>query len=326
MHRVILYVMGLLCLFLTKMYGQETESFEAQTKIISDNIEQIVTKEREKLQAASDSLNLLVQNNQLTSEKAVKIKQELAEKSAEKVNRLVTQEEEKLIELVQSEVNEQIAKPQNSEEDYTPELFRRTKPQVHFVIGYRGIQGNSDKQGGDFGVGFGLKTRIFKDNSLFYIKYGLTYIWQTESLGNPDKHYVVNGSQTDYVNYSGNLKRNSVFSNSYLRMPIALEVDFSEKAMVQGKEVYRVNRGFKFSLGGYFGYNTDSRQALRYEEDGRTTTRTIRGDWNVSHWEYGLMATVSYKTVGIYANYGLNPVFRNNPDNERMFAIGIIFE
>lgn len=84
MHRVILYVIGLLCLFLTKMYGQETESFEAQTKIISDNIEQIVTKEREKLQAASDSLNLLVQNNQLTSEKAVKIKQELAEKKCRK--------------------------------------------------------------------------------------------------------------------------------------------------------------------------------------------------------------------------------------------------
>ena len=84
MHRVILYVMGLLCLFLTKMYGQETESFEARTKIISDNIEKIVSKEREKLQTASDSLNLLVQNNQLTSEQAEEIKQKLAEKSAEK--------------------------------------------------------------------------------------------------------------------------------------------------------------------------------------------------------------------------------------------------
>lgn len=326
MHRVILYVIGLLCLFLTKMYSQETENFEAQTKIISDNIEKIVSKEREKLQTASDSLNLLVQNNELTSEQAEEIKQKLAEKSAGKINRLVTKEEEKLVELVQNEVNEQIAKPQNPEEDYTPEFFRRTKPQAHFAFGYRGIQGNSEKQGLDFGLGFGLKTRIFKDNSLFYIKYGLTYVWQSEYLADPNKHYVVNGNQTDYVDFSGNLKRKSVFSNSYLRIPIALEVDFSKKAMVQGKEVYRVNQGIKFSLGGYVGFNTDSRQVLRYKENGRTTTRTIRSDWNVSHWEYGLMATVSYKTIGIYANYGLNPIFRNNPTNERMFAIGIIFE
>lgn len=326
MHRVILYVMGLLCLFLSKTYGQETESFENQTKIISDNIERIVKQEKEKLQIASDSLNLLVQNNELTPEKAEEIEQGLAQKSADKINLLVSKEEEKLVELVQNTVNEQITNPDNSDEDDdTPEFFKRTNPQTVWTFGYRGIQGNKEKQGFDFGIGFGLKTRIFKDNSLFYVKYGLTYNWQSEFLRDPNKHYVVNGNQTDYVDYPGNL-RGSTFTNSYLRMPIALELDFSKKTVVQGKEIYRVNQGLKFSLGGYVGYNTDSRQALSYRENGRTTTRTVRGDWNVSHWEYGLMATLSYKTIGLYANYGLNPVFRNNPTNERMFSIGIIFE
>lgn len=327
MHRVILYVTGLFCLFLSKAYGQETESFENQTKTISGNIEKIVKQEKEKLQIASDSLNLLVQNNELSFEKAEEIKQDLAQKNADRINLLVSEEEEKLVELVQNTVNEQIANSDDCEKtNYTPEFISRTEPQSILFIGYRGIQSDSKIQGLEGGVGFNLKTRIFKDNSLFYVKYGLICVWQSEYLKDPNKHYEVNGNQTDYVDYSGNLKRNSAFTNSYLRIPIALELDFSKKAVVQGKDTYRVNQGFKFSLGGYIGYNIDSRQTLRYTENGRTTTRTIRGDWNVSHWEYGLMATISYKNVGIYANYGLNPVFRNNSTDERMFAIGIIFE
>lgn len=327
MHRVILYVTGLLCVCVSKTYGQETESFDNQTKTISGNIEKIVKQEKEKLQIASDSLNLLVQNNELTFEKAEEIKQDLAQRNADRINLLVSEEEEKLVELVQNTVNEQIANPDDCEEiNHTPEFFKRTSQHSVWTLGYRGIQGNKEKQGFDFGIGLELKTRIFKDNSLFYVKYGLTYNWQSEYLQKSDKYYVVNGNQTDYVDYSGDLRSYSTFSNSYLRMPIALEFDFSKKSVVQGEEVYRVNQGFMFSLGGYIGYNTDSRQYLRYTENGRTTTRTVRGDWNVSDWEYGLMATVSYKTIGIYATYGLNPVFRNNPNDERMFAIGVIFK
>ncbi len=327
MHRVILYIMSLLCLFLTKTYSQETERFEAQTKIISDNIERIINQEKQKLNTATDSINLLIQNNDLTLEKAEEIKVVLKQKSADKIDGLIATEEEKLVKLVQNTVNEQIANPDDSnEDDDVPEFFKRTNPQTLITFGYRGVQGDKEKQGLDFGVGFGLKTRVFKDNSLFYIKYGLTFNGQYEYLSDPNKHYIVNGSQTEYIDYQGNLKRNSVFLNSYLRIPIAIELDFSKKTMVQGKDVYRVNQGLKFSVGGYIGYNIDSRQILSYNENNRTTTRTIRGDWNVSHWEYGLMATVSYKTIGIYTTYGLNPVFRNNPTNERIFSIGIILE
>lgn len=325
MHRIILYVMSLLCLFLSKMYAQETDSFEAQTKAISDNIGKIVKQEKENLQIVSDSLNLLVQNDDISYEKAQEIKENLAQKSAERINLLVTEEEEKLVELVQNQVNTQII---NSDEkkDNTSGFLRRTSLHSVWTFGYRGVRGNKEKQGIDFGIGLELKTRVFKNNSLFYIKYGLTYNSQYEYLIDPNKYYVVNGSQTDYMDYSGNLKRNSVFLNSYLRMPIALELDFSKKSVVQGKEVFRVNQGFKFSVGGYIGYNTDSRQTLRYTENGRTVSRTIRGDWNINDWEYGLMATASYKTFGVYATYGLNPVFRDNPNNERIFAIGIIFK
>lgn len=325
MHRIILYVMSLLCLFLSKMYAQETDSFEAQTKAISDNIGKIVKQEKENLQIVSDSLNLLVQNDDISYEKAQEIKENLAQKSAERINLLVTEEEEKLVELVQNQVNTQIINS-DEKEDNTSGFLRRTSLHSVWTFGYRGVRGNKEKQGIDFGIGLELKTRVFKNNSLFYIKYGLTYNSQYEYLIDPNKYYVVNGSQTDYMDYSGNLKRNSVFLNSYLRMPIALELDFSKKSVVQGKEVFRVNQGFKFSVGGYIGYNTDSRQTLRYTENGRTVSRTIRGDWNINDWEYGLMATASYKTFGVYATYGLNPVFRDNPNNERIFAIGIIFK
>lgn len=332
MHRVILYVMGLLCLFLTKTYGQETESFESKTKAISENIEKIVRYEREKLETATDSISLLIQNNSLSEEEAEKIKLDLAQKSADTINLLVAKEEQQLVELVQSTVDEQIANPLFEEVyEYQTSFLRRTHSQSKFAVGWRGVRSNGsidkDISGSFMDIGFILKTRLFKDNRLFYLKHGLEFSFQYENLEKSQKHYVIDNNQTHYVESPERLRRNSTFRNSYLRFPIALEIDFSKKAIIQGKEVYRVNQGFKASLGMYIGFNIDSRQYLRHRLDnGKKISYTRRADWNISDSEYGLSASISYKTIGIYATYGLNPIFRNNPTDQRMLSFGIIFE
>ncbi len=327
MHRVILYVTGFLCLFLSKAFGQETDSFESQTKAISENIAKIVNKEKEKLKISTDSINLLVQRTELTEEKAEKIRQDLAQKSSDKINYLITEEESKLLNLVQNTVEEQIANPEEKDNHVTQ---NRTNAVTMLAVGWRGVRGDDgiekDINGTYFNIGLMMKTRLFQNQSLYYLKYGLTYNMQSVNLDKSNKYYVMNGNQTDYIEYPSNIRRNSVFTNSFLRIPVAFEFDFSKKATIQGEEVYRRNRGMKFSVGGYIGYNLDSRQILRYRENDRGITRTQRADWNVSNWEYGLIATVSYKSIGFYVDYGLNPVFKNNSTDQRIISFGVIFE
>lgn len=328
MHRIILYVTGLLCLFLCKAFGQEPGSFESQTKTISENIEKIVSQEKEKLKVSTDSINLLVQRSELTSEQAEQIKQDLAQKSSDKINHLISEEETKLVNLVQNTVEEQITNPEVKENHQT--VQNRTDAVTSFAIGWRGVRGDDgiekDINGTYMNIGLMMKTRIFENHSLYYLKYGLTYNMQWVNLDKSNKYYVMNGNQTDYVEYPINIRRNSAFANSFLRIPVALEFDFSKKATIQGQDVYRRNRGMKFSLGGYLGYNTDSRQTLRYRENNRGISRTQRADWNVSDWEYGLMAMVSYQNIGFFVDYGLNPVFNNNSTDQRMISFGVIFE
>src|SRR5690554_4522093 len=327
MHRIILYVTGLLCLFLCEAFGQEPGSFEMQTKTISENIEKIVNQEKEKLKISTDSINLLFQKNELTSEQAEQIKLDLAQKSSDKINYLISEEETKLVSLVQNTVEEQIANPEVNDNHV---IQNRTHALTSFAVGWRGVRGGSgiekDINGTYLNIGMMMKTRLFENHSLYYLKYGLTYNMQSVNLDKSNKYYVMNGNQTDYVEYPINIRRNSTFTNSFLRIPVALEFDFSKKTTIQGQDVYRTNRGMKFSLGGYIGYNIDSRQVLRYRENGRGISKTQRADWNVSDWEYGLTTTISYENIGFFVDYGLNPVFNNNSTDQRMISFGVIFE
>ncbi|SRR5690554_1230091 len=327
MHRIILYVVGLLCLFLCEAFGQETDSFESQTKAISENIEKIVNREKKQLKISTDSVNLLVQKSEMTSEQAEQIKLELAQKSSDKINYLISEEEAKLVSLVQNTVEEQIANPEVSNNHV---IQNRTHAVSSLALGWRGVRGDSgiekDINGTYFNAGLMLKTRLFENHSLYYLKYGLIFNLQSINLDKSNKYYVMNGNQTDYVEYPINIRRNSAFTNSFLRIPVALELDFSKKTTIQGQDVYRTNRGMKLSLGGYIGYNIDSRQVLRYRENGRGISKTQRADWNVSDWEYGLMAMVSYQNIGFFVDYGLNPVFNNNSTDQRMISFGVIFE
>lgn len=324
MHRIILYITVLVCSFLTKIYGQESEGFESKIKSISDTVTEFVTTEKQNLKRATDSINLLVQPNKLSLVEAEKLKIELSQQSEAIIAKRIANEQEKVTALVQQTVDEQLGKEIKEESSSIKRTQNKTYGSTNWKIGKSNLLGGSESNGMDLSVGVVLKTRLLEDYTKLYLTYGLDYNTNWFFLKS-NKYFVVNGEQTLFQEYEGNLLESSNFMNSYLRIPIGLELDFSKNAIVNDEDVIRYNRSFRVGVGAFIGYNVDSKQTLNYYEDGRRIQRTKRADWNVNGWQYGISSYVMYKNIGLYVDYSLNPVFRNNPENQNVISFGIIF-
>ena len=77
MRNFTLYLTGFLCLFLTKIFAQET--FESRTKAIASKIENITKEEKTALKSEIEEINNQLQNQTITREQADDKKIKLAE-------------------------------------------------------------------------------------------------------------------------------------------------------------------------------------------------------------------------------------------------------
>src|SRR5690606_19080711 len=152
MHRVILYITVLVCSFLTKIYGQESEGFESKIKSISDTITEFVTTEKQNLKRATDSINLLVQQNKLSLVEAEKLQAELSEKSQASIAKRIANEQEKVTALVQQTVDEQLGKEIKEELSSIKRTQNKTYGSTNFKIGKNNLIGE-DLSGMNFSVG-----------------------------------------------------------------------------------------------------------------------------------------------------------------------------
>ena len=64
---------------------------------------------------------------------------------------------------------------------------------------------------------------------------------------------------------------------------------------IYNNRIFKIEKGFRFGIGGFVGYNTNSKQFLSYEENGYRINERQKGNWNVNDWNYGLSTYVGYK-------------------------------
>ncbi|NRA94193.1 MAG: hypothetical protein HRU26_16215, partial [Psychroserpens sp.] len=80
---------------------------------------------------------------------------------------------------------------------------------------------------------------------------------------------------------------------------------------------------FKFGIGGYAGFNIGTQQKLRYKEDGDRVKEKIKRNYNTSDFIYGLSAYIGIDEVSLYCKYDLNPVFRNQAQDQNNISLGL---
>ncbi len=345
MRNVTIYLALTLCLFATKLVAQET--FESRAKAIAEKIETINREEKAALKTEVEAINEQLEKGTLTKEQADQKKAALAQARATIIETKVTAAKEELNALVQDKVDGKIlAQPsknnvfsigwdKGNDSIKKQKSEARTTSQFVFAAGFNNLVTNGAVAHSDYRYlkstfmewGITHNTRIMKDNNLLHFKYGVSFMYNNLNATD-ERYFVVNGDQTELATFYTHLRtKDTYFKNVYVTVPLHLEFDFSKtKTDADGNKIFRSHRGLRFGLGGFVGYNINSKQFLSYEVDGYRINERQKGSWNVNDWNYGLSAYAGWGSASLYLKYDLNPLFKNNVVDQNNISLGMRFD
>ena len=104
-------------------------------------------------------------------------------------------------------------------------------------------------------------------------------------------------ASTDLTDYSKN-----TLNVSYVKAPLMLEFNTGKKA----------SHNFHIALGAQFEYRIHNVLKQEYEIDGKHYKTKVRNDFNLAPFLYSATARIGYNNVTLFANYGLNGLFRKD--------------
>lgn len=344
MKNFTIYLVILILLFVSKVLGQET--FESKAKNIANKIEKITKEEKATLKEEVEAVNVQLSEGKITQEQADKRKKELAEARAVIIEEKVTLAQNELNDLVQQKVDGKI-KEQDSTRKNRMVIYwdknnwnnkknkdsihgeRRTTSQFVFAMGLNNTMVDGKLQDSNYSFigshfyewGFTYNSRLMKNDNLLHAKYGLSLMYNN-IRPTDNRSFVVNGNQTNLEVNAINLDE-SRFRNVYIVLPVHLEFDFTKPKVSNGKTYFRTHESFRFGIGGYAGINVKSKQILKYDQDDLDYKTTIKGDYNVNNFIYGLSSYVGYKALSLYVKYDLNPLFQDNLTEEKNISLGL---
>lgn len=337
MRNFTIYLILFFFLVVSKVVGQET--FESQAKKIADKIEKITKDEKEILKQEVEAVNVQLSEGKITQEQAEKRKKELAEARAVIIEEKVTLAQNELNDLVQAKVDGKIKedsskvymisfkhKKRDKDSIYGE---KRTTSQFVFAMGLNNTLADGKLQDSNYRFmgshfyewGFTYNSRLLKNDNLLHAKYGLSLMYNN-IRPTDNRSFVVDGDQTNLVTNPTHLTE-SRFRNIYLAVPVHLEFDFTKAEENNGKTYFRTHKSFRFGIGGYAGINVKSKQILKFEEEDLKYKTTIKGDYNVNNFVYGLSSYIGYRELSLYFKYDLNPLFENNLVKENNISLGL---
>ncbi len=350
MRNIIIYLTLSLCLLASKLVAQET--FESKAKAIADKITLITNEEKANLKTEVEEVNLQLEKGTITNKQADTRKKQLAEARATIIENRIAVAQMELKDLVQKQVDGKIIENDTLNQGrYTlefPSLKVKDKTKDKSLVGENrttsqlvlangannlvtnGAVANSDfKYNGSsfFEWGISWNTRIFKNNNIFHFKYGLTGVYNL-LMPTDNRYFVDTNGQTTLATYPTGLRqRETYFKNVFVTIPLFLELDFSKKKFDKNNNrIFKIEEGFRFGVGGFVGYNTNSKQFLSYEENGYRVNERQKGNWNVPDWNYGLSTYVGWRATSLYLKYDLNPMFKNNNVKQNNISLGLRFD
>ena len=350
MRNFTIYFALLLCLFVSKLTAQETntkgeqakQTFEAKAKAIGDKIEKITVEEKATLKKEVEEVNVQLEKGTITKEQADEKKKQLAEVTAVSIENRVTKAQEELKDLVQAKVDGKLAEYSkkhqfsidwNNKNDTIQKSEKRTTSQFVFAMGLNNIVTNNKLAGSDFRYwgshfyewGGTLNTRLLKNSNLLHLKYGYSVMYNN-LRPTDNRTFVKNGDQTN-LEVSPTHLDDSRFKNVYLVVPLHLEFDFSKNKTKDGKPFFQSHQSVRIGLGGYAGLRLKSKQFQLFDDgNGHNVTVKEKGDFNVNNFIYGVSAYIGYKETSLYVKYDLNPMFESNLVKQNNISVGVRFD
>jgi hypothetical protein len=173
-------------------------------------------------------------------------------------------------------------------------------------------------------LGWTWKTRMHREASKLYFKYGVSFLWNNLRAEN-NMYHVVNGNQTDLVVHPEKLSENRL-RHVQMNFPIHFEWDFSRNGEYSdGHKRDRTNRSVRLGIGAFVGFKLGTRQHIEYTDNTGVKVEELQKDnFNMNILNYGLSTYVAYRNTGFYVKYDMNSLFKNT--EVRNLSLGIRFD
>jgi len=335
-----------LALIISALNVQAQESNEQKINSLKTEKEAIVTEEKAQLKEEVEAINKRFESKEITQEEADALKQEAAKKRALNIENRVAIIDNKIALLKRNNTDYfdeisilgiTIASNNDSfkisHKDKPVKYDRRTTSDLVIAFGFNNAILEGEKLDDSpyeffasrfFEIGWAWKTRLFKNSNAFRLKYGFSI--QSNGLKLTDNRYFVqNGNETTFEVYPHSLKK-AKLNITNLIFPVHLEFGPSRKRQTDSYVRYSTRNQFKMGLGGYFGFNIDTYQKLKYTVDGDKAKEKIDKNFNTSDLVYGLSGYMAFNGVGLYVKYELSPLFENQTLDQNNVSLGIRFD
>lgn len=347
MKTILILIKLFLVLILLPSLGGVGGGLYAQDETISELEKQkqtIMSEEREALRLEVERINKRLDNEEIDYEEATYLKQQVAEKHALNIeNRIAILENETALKL-RNDVQKsekggtiiQIGLDGNFVQVSTPKsrkYDRRTKNDFVFAFGLnnvivegKGLDESDFKIGGSrfAELGWSWKTRVLNNSNFLRIKYGFSF--QFNGLKPTDNRiFVREGDETVLETFPQNLNK-SKFRMDNLVFPVHFELGPSKKVELENSLRYSTNKQFRIGLGGYAGFNLNTIQKLKYNLDDDKIKSKSKNEFDTNDFIYGLSAYMGWQYAALYVKYDLNPIFKNNPIEQRNISLGLRFD
>jgi hypothetical protein len=223
-------------------------------------------------------------------------------------------------------------KPLNERDlPYSPRTLKELFISISFnnaVLDGGSIDNTLFKFGGSrsFEIGYEWSTRVFKESNFLRINYGVSFQFNGLKPKN-NQFFVANGEQTELEPFEFNMVEfdleKSKFRMDNLIFPVHLQFGNSKTTVLDNGNKRFTDQDFKVGFGGFVGFNLRNTQKLKFDDGRRDEKLKQRDDFNTNNLLYGLSAFVGWKTVAIFAQYNLNPIFSNNVRDLNNFQVGV---
>lgn len=328
---------------------------EDKIKLLEASKEQLKTQERESLKQEVEIINMRLERGEITKADADATKKAMAKKRAMNIENRIAIIDNK-IELLKrnhegkyqydgdgdqitlrigtgDDTSESFIYIGDSRHDKPRKYDRRTSSDLvlafglnHALIDGESLDDSPYKFGGSkfFEIGWAWKTRVFNNTNAVRLKYGFSF--QTNGLKADDNLYFVeDGDITSLEEFPANVEKAKLRTKN-LVFPIHFEFGPSRKIEKKTYFRYSTHNQFKIGIGGYAGFNIDTRQKLKYTMDGDDIKEKIKRDYNTSDFVYGLSGYVAFGEVALYAKYDLSPIFKDQVVKQNNISLGVRFD
>ncbi len=328
----ILFSLLLLNTFHPQVQAQ-TEPNQQKVEQLEQQKEKIIAEEKEALKKTVEAINKRLEDGEITSAEADRLKEEAAKKHAMNIeNRIAIVENE--IAWLSRNIEEEPGGDMKTERrrdnrNYHGKGYRRTSTHLLLAAGFNNAleegQSLSDsdfKVGGSrfFELGMTWRTRVFDNSNFMRLRYGFSF--QFNGLKPTDNRYFVEeGDLTRLETFPLDLDK-SKFRMDNLVFPVHFEFGPSRRVDTERSTWYSTSNKFKLGLGGFAGVNLGERQKLKYEENNdEKVLRKHKSDHNTNDFIYGLSGYLGWGDTSLYVKYDLNPIFKSpNPDLHNISA------